>query len=155
MEDFADLHLRKAVKDDIDLLFRWVNDPQVRRNAFQTADIPYERHAAWFHGILQDVAVRQYLLCQGGKPVGQIRLNLEGNAALIDYSIAPDLRGRGYGCHMLELVKEKALEDAKGVTCLVGQVKYENTASARVFEKCGYCKTEKEGYIEFRFIIKK
>ena len=35
-----EIDLRPAAPEDVDLLFRWTNDPTVRANAFSTDPIP-------------------------------------------------------------------------------------------------------------------
>ena len=82
------LQLRRAEHADRDLLFGWANDDAVRANAFHTEKIPYEKHVVWFDKMMADASVHQYILCDGGTPVGQIRLNVEGSEAYVDYSIA-------------------------------------------------------------------
>lgn len=143
-----ELYLREATEEDMDLLFRWANDSAVRRNAFHTEAIPYETHVKWFRRMLENEAVHQYILCHAGEPVGQIRLDVGDGAAVIDYSIAPGYRGRGFGKALLALAKEQAVKIA-GVTKLIGQVKNENSASISAFEKCGYQRREGENYITF------
>lgn len=143
-----DLYLREVTEADMDLLFQWANDPDVRRNAFHTEAIPYETHVKWFHRMLENEAVHLYILCRAGEPVGQIRLDVGDGAAVIDYSIAPAYRGRGFGKTLLALAKEQAVK-ITGVTKLIGQVKTENSASVSVFEKCGYARREEENYITF------
>ena len=142
------LYLRESTEEDMDLLYEWANDPVVRRNAFHTEAIPYETHVKWFRQMLENKTVHQYILCRAEEPVGQIRLNIEDGTGLIDYSVAPKQRGKGLGAVLLELVKEKAGE-TETVTRLMGQVKNENIASVRTFEKCGYQKTEEKSYITF------
>jgi RimJ/RimL family protein N-acetyltransferase len=99
---------------------------------------------------MSDDKVMQYIMCSGNEPVGQIRLNIEDKRAYIDYSIAPDKRGLGLGETMLKSMI-KLLKDIKerNFTALTGQVKYENAASARVFEKCGFIRSDKSDYIEY------
>lgn len=144
------LRLRRAKDSDIDLLFQWANDDTVRANAFHTEKIPYEKHVQWFEKMMADASVHQYILCDDGTPVGQIRLNVEQDAAYIDYSVSPGQRSRGYGGSMLQMVPTQLLEDKiAGVARLVGQVKYENKASARAFEKCGFLKKEMPEYLQY------
>lgn len=149
-----DIYLREVTKDDMDLLFRWANDPLVRKNAFHTEQIPYEDHVKWFHRMLGNDKVYPYILCRDGQPVGQIRLDIQDDLATIDYSIAPELRGMGLGSCMLTLIEKKVSEEITHVTKIIGQVKYENTASARAFEKCGYSRIDKKDYIEYERILR-
>lgn len=144
------LHLRGVCQSDMDLLFVWANDDAVRKNAFHTEKIPYEDHVKWFSKMLLDESVYQYILCEGECPIGQIRLNVENGAAVIDYSICAAKRGNGYGCKLLQLIQQQVISDKiSRVMKLIGQVKYENTASARVFAQCGFTRTEKPDYIQF------
>ena len=144
------LSLRKVNPEDVDLLYEWANDAAVRQNAFHTEPIPYENHVKWFTKPLADKSVYYYILCAGETPVGQIRLNAADGEALIDYSIDARYRGKGYGCRLLELVKKQiVIGKISDVIKLTGQVKYENRASARAFEKCGFTKKELEEYIQY------
>lgn len=145
-----ELYLREVEKNDMDLLFEWVNDPEVRNNAFNSEMIPYENHVKWFEIMYQRKDVYMFIMCnEDNTPIGQIRLNVEDDNAIIDYSIDGDIRGMGFGANMLWLVIEKIQKEIPEIKRLVGQVKHENAASARAFEKCGFFMEEKEDYIEF------
>lgn len=143
------LKLRNVETTDMDLLFKWANDPTVRQNAFNTEPIPYENHRAWFARMLADKDTEQYILCNGEIPLGQIRLNVEDDKAVIDYSIDKEWRGKGLGVRMVLMAEEELKNKKTDVIYSMAQVKYENTASARVFEKCGYDAEKYEKYIEF------
>lgn len=144
------LRLRKADYGDVDLLFGWVNDDAVRANAFHTEKIPYEDHVQWFKKMMANASVYQYILCKDEMPVGQIRMSVEQGEALIDYSVSSDQRHKGFGSQMLRMVQEQmAADQIICVTKLIGQVKYENNASAKAFEKCGFLKKEMPKYIQY------
>lgn len=51
---------------------------------------------------------------------------------------------------MVKLAEEKLMETRKEVIFLAAEVKYGNTASARVFEKCCYKPYFHEDYIEYQ-----
>jgi len=141
--------LRKVTERDVDILYRWANDATVRQNAFHTEPIPYEAHCAWFADKLADKNVLMYLLCRQEEPLGQIRLSIEEGTALIDYSVDVKHRGHGYGTQLVLMAQESLRENRMDVKICKAQVKYENPASARVFEKCGFDRCEMEHYIEF------
>ena len=148
------LMLREVTGKDIDLLFRWANDPVTRQNAFHTEQIPYDTHRAWFVKMLADRDVLKYILCSISntgemQDIGQIRLSIEDGEALIDYSIDSEKRGQGFGTRMILMAEEKLRESRMDVAFCKGQVKLENIASAKAFEKCGYDMDEKEQYLEF------
>ena len=134
------LQLRRAKPQDMDLLYRWANDDTVRANAFHTEKIPYEHHVQWFQKMMADASVCQYILYDGDLAVGQIRLTAGNDGeALIDYSIAS----------LCLLCQKLDTDKISNVTKLIGQVKYQNQASARVFEKSGFHKTKLPEYIQY------
>lgn len=144
------LQLRKACRKDMDLLFAWANDDTVRANAFHTEKILYENHVKWFEKMIADDSVYQYILYEDMEPIGQIRLNIEDGQAWIDYSISPKKRGKGYGSKLLYMIQTQiAADKIAHVTKMIGQVKYQNHASAKAFEKCGFLKKELPEYIQY------
>ncbi len=140
------LYLREAGRDDAELLFSWANDIDVRRNAFHQDTIVWDEHMRWFQGKLEDKNCRIYIGCikaadMSEKAVGQIRLDITDGRALIDYSVSADQRGKGYGTEML---RQLTARPGLGIRLFAAQVKTENRASARVFEKCGFTKVLRE-----------
>lgn len=137
-------YLRNAGESDMDLLFQWVNDKEVRNNSFRTKDITYEEHQNWFMDILKREDVKQYIYMLKEKPVGQIRICLTEEEAEISYSIAPKHRCMGYGKQMIADLKKKVQEEYPKVKRLVAQVKPENVASQKAFLDCGYYEESKK-----------
>ena len=132
------LYIRNATKADLDLLFKWANDPIVRMNSFKTEPIPYENHVSWFNRIIADPSVLQYVLMEDDTPVGQIRLSIDGKEAEIGYSIANEFRGKGYGHIILQLVADEVKNYHPEIDKLVAKVKPNNTASNKLFKSEGY-----------------
>lgn len=132
------LYLRKAEYSDIELLFHWANDPAVRKYSFHTKPIPYEDHATWFHRMMEDDSVLQFIMMDDQVPVGQIRLNITGDEAEIGYSIAKEYRGKGYGNAIIELAAELVNKQFSQIKKLVAKVRPDNAGSVRVFEKQGF-----------------
>lgn len=133
-------HLRRAEATDAALYFGWVNDPAVRQNAIHPDPIVWDTHVAWFERRLQDSNSYLYLLyTAAGEPVGQVRVEFEGVAApgIIDYSLAPAHRGQGLGQMLLWRALQRLRHERPILAggAVVGQVKANNAASARVFER--------------------
>lgn len=143
------LYLRRATMEDMDLLFKWANNPDVRKNAFNTEPIPYENHVAWFNKMMLNNSVIQYILCENDIELGQIRLNIENETAVIDYSIDEVFRGKGLGTKMLTMIEEIIVSEKIPVFTLIGQVKYENKASAKAFIKNGYIQLNQDKCLEY------
>lgn len=133
-------YLRKAEWADIDLLFEWVNDSEVRKNSFNTADIEYKEHKKWFEKCMLDDNVDIYICCLDTEPIGQIRLNYSNATAIISYVIAKKCRGQGFGGIIIKLIEAKVVFSRPNTMFLHGSVKLDNIASQRIFEDNGYKK---------------
>lgn len=131
-------YLRKAAKEDMDLLFQWTNESEVRKNSFSTAPISYEEHKHWFAGMMEDMNRIQYIYMADDVPVGQIRIDVSGNTAEISYSICDGWRGKGHGKKMLALLREQVLTDRPEIHTLTAKVKDGNQGSEQAFLKSGY-----------------
>ena len=143
------LYLRAAEASDMMLLYRWVNDPIVRKSAFQSKAISLKEHKAWFHNALQNPNVQIFILMDGEEAVGQVRLTVEHEEQTIDYSVDAGKRGSGYGMKLLALMEDVCLPALP----LVGKVKIGNVASCRLFEKLGYGCERKKGYDVYHKIV--
>lgn len=139
-------------KEDCALIYNWANEPTVRKKSFNSKKITYEEHKKWFDKKLNDENCRMYILEIDGIKIGQIRVDIENEVAMLSYSIGKEYRGKGNGVIMLTLLEEKLIKEK--VSIIRGLVKYENIASKKCFEKCGYTKIEKEDYIVYEKIIK-
>lgn len=60
----GNVYLRRADREDVELFFKWVNEPAVRANSFNTETILWENHQKWFETALADDSVRIYVLMQ-------------------------------------------------------------------------------------------
>jgi UDP-2,4-diacetamido-2,4,6-trideoxy-beta-L-altropyranose hydrolase len=65
-------------------------------------------------------------------------LNCENGTGVISYSIAREARGQGVGSEIIRLIEEKAKKTRPRLARLAGDVKPDNLASQRIFEKNGY-----------------
>ena len=95
MEEAQELNLRKACWSDCRFLFRLRNEDEVRKNSFQTSEIPYSSHENWFAQKLQDVNTVIYILERNGQAIGQVRADRQERTAEISYALCREARGRG------------------------------------------------------------
>ncbi|MCR5175628.1 MAG: GNAT family N-acetyltransferase, partial [Anaerovibrio sp.] len=79
------LYLRVADENDKLLLFEWSNDPEVRKNSFNTDSISLPEHEQWLKNALADENTLIYILMERDIPVGQIRL-VHGDCWQVNYS---------------------------------------------------------------------
>ena len=147
------MYLREATKDDVDLIFNWANDDDERRFSFNPQKIVYEDHCRWYEKKLNSDDTSIYVLMCDDTPVGQCRLDVEEQDALISYFIDKSYRNRGYGKRLLNLVADKVVDDYPMVSCLVAQVKTENILSQKVFLSLGYTEEIFPEYKEYKNML--
>ncbi|TKC56947.1 GNAT family N-acetyltransferase [Pedobacter hiemivivus] len=132
------LNYRKACIEDLDLYFKWSNDPLVRQNSFNQTEIPYSDHVRWFTNKLKDERCHFYLFLDSNfKAVGQVRIDKFDDEIIIGLSIDEHFRGKGLGPEMLNL----ACIDYKKFhpdEIIVAYIKEGNISSYKVFEKAGF-----------------
>jgi RimJ/RimL family protein N-acetyltransferase len=130
------LKLRLARAEDAPLYYDWVNESEVRRQSFQTEPISWELHQTWFQKKLADPNCFLGVLEAETLPVGQIRFDLKGEEAIVDYSLDVLVRGRGWATQLIRLGMQ-LLRNTQ-ITYLRADVKPENTASRMVFLRLGF-----------------
>ena len=136
-----DVFLRKATSEDVMLIFEWANDKEVRQNSFNSSSIPLEEHMGWYEKKMHSETTLFYIMMDKEQPVGQIRLELDGDCAQVNYSVAADHRGKGYGKEMLHLAELELQKAYPDILKMVAEVKADNQASQGAFEKEGYRKS--------------
>lgn len=137
------LQIRPVRDDDRRLLFEWANEEGVRASAFQTAEIPWETHVAWFAGKRRDPNCRMYLVTDGGgQPIAQVRFDVQPDAsAEVDVSIARERRGQGLGAAALRLACATLFSET-GARRVVAWIRPENAASIHAFARAGFARRD-------------
>jgi RimJ/RimL family protein N-acetyltransferase len=101
----TELSVREVRMPDADLLLRWANDPETRRQSLHSGTIDDDEHLSWLAGILADPARSLVVVETAGSPIGQVRLDLPpaSSAATVSIALAPGSRGRGLGPSVLRV----------------------------------------------------
>ena len=140
--------LRRATREDRDLLLAWRNDPVTRAASFNSDEVTPDEHDEWLVRKLADRDCALLVAEDEGEPVGQVRFDRRGATAEVDIAVAPARRGRGLGTELLRLAAPTARR-ALGVERVTARVKHDNAASLRAFEKAGFERTgESAGVVE-------
>ncbi|TGK17256.1 N-acetyltransferase [Leptospira fluminis] len=148
------LNLRRAQKEDLLLLFDWANDPETRKAAFNSEQIPIEKHTSWFLGKLAHVDSDIYILEYNNISIGQVRFDKreEDGAFLIDYSIDLKYRGRGFGSEIIALGLRAQTEKFGKAPTFVAFVKKQNVASQKCFLKVGFRQESSESeFVTYKY----
>nr|WP_295869228.1 UDP-2,4-diacetamido-2,4,6-trideoxy-beta-L-altropyranose hydrolase [uncultured Chitinophaga sp.] len=129
--------VRKAVEADVQLYYEWATDPEVRRNAINTAEIKFEDHQQWFGRKIADSRVLMYIVEYNKVPIGQVRFDIDSGKqeTVISYSIAAAYRGKGLATDMLKAAISELNIHIQPVFKLVAVVNPDNAPSCRIFEK--------------------
>ncbi|TWU15374.1 UDP-2,4-diacetamido-2,4,6-trideoxy-beta-L-altropyranose hydrolase [Allorhodopirellula heiligendammensis] len=141
--------LRQATSADCRMYFDWANDPLVRTNSLQSAEISWSEHSEWFREQLGRDDRRLFVAMRSDRPVGQIRMSLTADSEWqIGFSVDAAARGGGIGTEILRLGIAAMQIDTD--PRFVATVKLANAASAKCFERLGWQRTRHHETYQFR-----
>jgi len=145
----SNTNLRNVACSDISTLYEWANDPETRSNSFSQEPISFDNHKRWFEKKLNSDSVSFFIYHSCGEDIGQVRFEINGSIANINYSINPSHRGKGYGYKMLLLAENRMLGENKKIKCFTAEVKNENIASQKIFKKLNYKESHEPDLVKF------
>ena len=132
------IHFRFAKETDVDVYYKWTNDPAVRINSYNQSEVTYENHVKWFHSKLASQnCFMYYFLNEENIPIGQIRIEKGEKETVIGISIDSTQRGKGLASRMLKMASEDYLKKHT-LEVITAYIKVENTSSYQSFIKAGY-----------------
>ncbi len=141
---------RPAQLADAQLYFNWANDPDTRRQSFNSAPISLETHAAWFTRKMADAnALLLVFENEAGEAVGQVRFERTPVAdmpdeIIIGVSVDTNQRGKGLASQLIKQGCAVCREQWDVVT-IHAYIKPENRASVRAFERAGFTLSGESG----------
>jgi len=131
--------LRPLEEEDLDLILRWRNRPEVRANMFTAHEISLDEHRAWFARVSVDPTRRSYIYVEGAEPLGVVaftELQVEDRTAAWGFYTA-DTAPRGVGTRMLSAALVEAF-GALGLEKVWSEVLAFNAASLALHHKLGF-----------------
>lgn len=129
------LTIRPGARDDGEMLWRWRNEPDVRRASLTADEIPLEQHLDWYCRALKSPEREIYFAELHGKPFGMVRFDDEGGSAAVSILLAAQYRGRGLSGPVLSAAMRAS---TLGRGNLRARVKRDNRASLRLFQSLGF-----------------
>jgi RimJ/RimL family protein N-acetyltransferase len=136
------IRLRPVRPEDCRLIWEWANEPATRAASFSDEPIPWEQHQGWFAAKLDDTGCLFFIaLDAAGEPVGQVRLDIDGDVAVISIGLASGCHGLGYGPEVIRRAVRELLA-SRPVERIDAFIRAENTASYRAFLKAGFADEE-------------
>jgi UDP-2,4-diacetamido-2,4,6-trideoxy-beta-L-altropyranose hydrolase len=151
------VRLRDATSADAELLWRWANEPETRANSFSGQAISWSDHVDWLSRHLNSPTSRLLVAVdQNDVPIGQARLDVEGQGAILSISVDRGFRHQGLGSAIIPLVRKEAARSF-GSAWVDALIKPENEASLRAFSSAGFVNTDRSmteanvGYLRYRW----
>jgi UDP-2,4-diacetamido-2,4,6-trideoxy-beta-L-altropyranose hydrolase len=137
--------VRRATISDCYLLFEWTNDPDVRRQSFNSEPVTLDEHTSWFNRKLADPSTVIYIFEVKGVPVAVVRFDT-GRDTVINYSLDRRHRGKGWAALILKKAMTHLFAEEAGVPGVIGFVKHHNLGSCKVFESLGFVRSEAQEF---------
>lgn len=134
-------------------IWLWRNDPLTRAMVRNSDYVEWNTHKKWYSKMLED---RGHLLLYGvlgENGIGVVRFDrFNKDLAEVSININPDYRKKGLSSELLLKSCIVAFEKL-GVIKLFAEIKKDNFASQKAFEKIGFLKVEEEKNIYFHYEI--
>jgi len=132
------MSLRDVTPEDCRDLWVWRNNPRVRKNSFNSQEVKFEEHQAWFQRVMGDKNVKIYIAeYDGGPKLGQIRFDQKDDV-LININLNPDFLGQGLGSQLIAASTALFLQQHSGIKTIKAMIIDENEVSKKAFQKAGY-----------------
>lgn len=142
-----DIYLRFVCAEDVRTLYEWRIDPTTRKFAHSVEEFPYDSHLEWFESSLVNPNRNMFVATDDkGNLVGQLRFDRNGEFAEIDVAVSPEMRGKGIGADLLKLGCHHYFSNWN-IDCLLAEIRIENVASIKIFEKSGFEEYERDDEI--------
>lgn len=139
-----ELSIRPAAMTDLELFFRWKNDPVALQNSFDSRPVSLEDHTRWFSGKLeQPQALLLVFENERHEAVGHVRFETEGDTAIIGITVDPAFRGQQLSSRMLEMACTHYFSQHPDKRILAF-VKIDNLASCKAFTAAGFSESARE-----------
>lgn len=150
-EDFANIH--RATLDDYRQVFEWRNHADIRQFMFNTDELIWENHAAWFAKQLGNPDFIMLIYQVNGVAQGYVSFTRQSeNIWEWGFYLAPTC-SRGQGSRMGRLALAWAFAEL-GAAKIIGQVLPHNIASLKLHEKLGFFRLpEKNDVAQFELSL--
>jgi len=144
------INLTNAGTTDINDIFEWRNHPDIRKNFFNQELLSWEEHEKWFMAKLKDPDTTIYMAHYRNEKVGAIRFEANDSVIKTSLMLNPDFLGKGFGSKVIKIGVEEFIKDKNPKESLIAEIKKDNLASIKAFEKAGF----KENHVTYSYDFK-
>ncbi len=135
-EEEKNITCRKATQADAKLIFDWSNDPLVRAQSFNSAEIVWENHVKWFEKKLQSTTDLLLIALVNNEPAGLVRFENINQKTTIGVLLDDAFRGKGLSSKIILGATDYYFSEHSGP--ISAFIKAENLASVKAFQKSGF-----------------
>lgn len=132
------MRVRLAEFDDCNDILEWRNDKVSREMSLDGGVVAYSTHKNWFDIKLDDKQCILAIGVEGEDKVGVVRYDLDVDKISVSINLNPKMRGKGLAEKLLTET-ENLIPNSWRPLKLLAEIKAENSASVKVFERGGYC----------------
>ena len=132
------LSVRKAIESDLQRFFDWRNDPAVVAASFTPGKIAMRDHEPWFLRRLASEDCGMYVVEHDENPAAQVRFDIDGSSATVNYSLDAAFRGRGLATAIVNEAIAAFRAEHGEIEGIIAFVKPDNIASCKVFENLDF-----------------
>jgi UDP-2,4-diacetamido-2,4,6-trideoxy-beta-L-altropyranose hydrolase len=132
------ISVRPATLSDVEILWHWRNDPDVRAVSLQTHPISLASHKEWFAAKLSDPESFILIGQVGAEDVGVVRYDVKDDEAHVSIQVAPAFAGAGIGSALILAGERYLVAHRPEVVSISADVLHGNVASLALFEAAGY-----------------
>ena len=137
------LALRDATVEDMDLIFKWRNDPWIISLGSSGQSVTKEEHQNWYGKAMNDDGISMSIISIDDEEAGQIRFSRESDGiAVVTIYLMKPFTGQGYGVEALKKGCDKIFK-AWPVQKIEAYIQDTNEPSIVAFEKAGFQKSDK------------
>ncbi len=134
--DKINLHLVNY--QDIYDVFELSNEEEVRENSFNSSKIKFKEHEKWLENKISDLNTLFLKIIIEENFAGQIRFELDKNAAIISISIKKKFRGLDLGNNIIEKSIKYLRLNLPEIKIVKAYIKKSNQKSIKLFEKANF-----------------
>lgn len=146
------IEIRRAAQEDCEDILKWRNDSHSRAMSINSNKVSEQEHFSWFNEVMGNSRSEVYIGFYAREKLGVVSLKQDLNFIYVSINLNPSLRGNKLSAYFLKKVIENYCSLRKGIISLTAKIKEENTASKKIFIKCGFRFISSENGVEtYRF----
>jgi len=132
------IKLIKARKHHLRILWKWRNNPLIRKGCLNPEFVSLKNHKLWFFQKIKDPNIKIFIAKWKKNKIGVIRFEIKNKRVTASINLNPMFTGRHLGYSIIKAGTQKFLRATKNKKSVSAIIKKSNIASIKAFIKAGY-----------------